>query len=292
MNPFIRSITHGIKSVLPEKLKFFLEYTHRRKQLPNLFIPRDYSEYIFRDILFNKYHQYVMLADKYNARKFIERKGLGFLLPTLYGTWETANDIEFDNLPESFVLKCNHSCGMTIVCPNKSELNRSNAIDLLNKWLKTKHPIYFEGHYRKIKPIIMCEEYIRDSQNMLPIDYKLHCVHGEPLFFLVCYDRILNVSTKLMTFDLAWNQVDFLSDGKWKNNNAQKPDPPKNLTKMIEYGRLLSQGITQVRIDFYDTGTKLYFGEYTFTPQGGWLDYYSSDTLKFIRDKIMRIPRT
>jgi len=269
---------------LPGKLEYLIIYVINKHKFPNIFNPCDYSEFIARDMLLNRNHKKALLADKYRARAIVEEKGYKNLLSKVYGTWVNAYDIDFDSLPEKFVLKCNHSCAMNIICTDKSKLDRKHVIETLNQWIKTKHPVYYESHYRKIKPLIYCEEYIDSNLNGLPIDYKFHCVYGKPLFVLCCYNRDSKFNASLKTYDLNWHRLPYL--------NAEVEDvhfdilKPKNLDKMIEYASALSKGFAHIRIDFYNVGNRVVFGEYTLTPQGGWLNYFTQETLDMIGDRI------
>ena len=162
MKLFVKKTGWFIHAHLPEKFRYLIEYIYIKHKVPLLWNPRDYSEFIFRDIFLNRNHSRAFLADKYRVREFVAQKGLGDILPQLYGVWDDARKIDFSKLPEQFALKCNHSCGMNIICADKSNLNIEQVVCQLNSWLKTSHPVYFESHYRKIKPLIICEEYISD----------------------------------------------------------------------------------------------------------------------------------
>jgi len=281
----MKRIIWKIINRLPNKVRYFMTYTITRRKIPNLITPRDYSEYIFKDILLNKNHDRRVLADKYRVRDVLKQKGYEFLLPELYGSWLDANDIDFDKLPNQFALKCNHGCGYNIICSNKSELDKQSTIEQLNKWMSEKHPVYFESHYRQIEPLIFCEEYIEDkTTGEFPADYKFHCANGESVFIQLAYNRTKFDSGKRVILDNNWKNLNFVEDDKKKGLST--PEKPKNLANMIEYASELSKGMDYVRVDLYDTGDKVYFGEYTLTPMGGWLSYFSNEALKYMGNKI------
>jgi hypothetical protein len=269
---------------LPGKLKYFISYSISYNNIPNLFNPRDYREYIFRDIFLNKNHKRYILADKYRVRDIIKKKGLGHILPRIYGCWKNAGEIEFERLPERFVLKTNHSCNFNIICHNKNNLDYEKTRKKLNYWLNSRHGFYFESHYHKIKPLVICEEYIDDKKGIVPVDYKFHCVHGEPVLILVINKRFINIHSKMLVFDINWNRLDFLKP-RYIDNTWEISAPP-NLERMKEYARILSSGMKHVRIDFYDTGDRVFFGEYTLTPAAGILHYFTDEALKYMGDQI------
>lgn len=267
-------------SLLPNKIRYFVNWSIQNRKLPDIFNPRDYREYLFRDILLGKNNKHAILADKYRSRKVVENKGLGHILPKLYGVWNDSKDIDFDLLPNRFVLKCNHGCGFNIICHDKEKLDRDSTRVKLNAWLKTKHPIYYETHYFKIKPIIFCEEFIDDNTGFSPIDYKFHCIKGVPLFIRVFMNRNFEGDMKTYTFNMAWEPLDI--ENLKMTNETTHIKKPVNLEKMIEYSRILSSELKHVRIDLYDIGTKVYFGEFTLTPQGGNLTRFGKDALVYV----------
>lgn len=272
------------------KLKYLYSYTMFRKRLPNLFCPRDYSEYICRDIFLNRNHKKAFLADKYAVRNYVAGKGLSFLLPELYGVWKDAMEIDFSALPDRFALKCNHSCGQNIICPDKNSLDKEYAVKQLNEWLKTKHPVYFESHYYRIKPLIICEEFISDQSGVFPMDYKIHCAHGVPVYIQVCYDRDENSVGKRIIYDTQWNDLHYvINDYHQADHGVEKP---KNLELMLKYASILSADLEYARIDLYDLGDRVLFGEITLTPMGGWLSYFTQEALDVMGEAIRKYGKT
>lgn len=284
MKLLVKKISWSILAYLPEKLRYFFEYIYMKHRIPCIWKPRDYSEYIFRDIFLNRNHPRAFLADKYRVRDFVTQKGLKPLLPQLYGVWDDARKIDFSKLPEQFALKCNHSCGMNIICTDKSDLNIEQAVCQLNRWLKTSHPVYFESHYRKIKPLIICEEYISDDSGLFPMDYKIHCAHGKPVFIQVCYDRNENSAGKRILLDTEWRDLHYVIDDEHFPDRGV--DRPYHLQQMLDAASRLSSELEYARIDFYDTKDRVIFGEITLTPMGGWLSYFSQEALNMMGDQI------
>ena len=269
---------------LPYKLRYLLTWHSVKGGWPNLHNPRDYSEYIFRDNFYKRHDSHAFLADKYEVRKYVEDRGLGNTLTKLYGVWDDANTIDFDKLPDKFALKCNHSCGMNIVCDDKSKLDLVATKKQMNEWLQSPHPEFFEHHYTKIKPLIICEEYLSDSEGMFPKDYKIHCVNGEPVFIQLCFGRTKDDVGKRLIYSLDWKDMDLvIHDYHYSEEMAPKP---KALDEMIKDASILSKGLDYARIDLYDLDGRVVFGEITLTPMGGWLSYFKPEALKIMGDKI------
>jgi len=281
----IKSITWKLIEYLPSKLEYLVLYLINKRKLPNLFNPRDYSEFIARDMLFNKNHKNAFLADKYKVREYVAQKGLQHILTELFGVWDDAKKIDFDLLPEKFALKLNHSCAMNIVCDEKKKLDTVEVIKQLNIWLVRKHPIAFESHYNKIKPLIIGEEFISDGSGVFPMDYKIHCAHGEPIFIQLAYDRNENSPGRRIIYDTNWNNLHYVIENDYHYEIHNVPRPI-HLEEMLNYASILSKGLDYARVDFYDTNERVIFGEITLTPMGGWLSYFTQEALDLMGEKI------
>lgn len=274
-------------SIFPWQVEYFFDYTYVKKKIPNLFSPRDYSEFIFRDNLLGRHKKHAFLADKFEVRKYVEARGLGHILTKLYGVWDDANKINFDELPNQFAIKCNHSCATNIIVFDKSTLDIQAVREQLNIWLKMKHPIKFESHYRCIKPLIICEELIKDNADgNFPMDYKIHCTNGKPVYIQCCFSRTKNSAGKRVIYSPRWINLHYiLNDSHYSEEECNKP---KHLKEMLEYASILSKGLDYARIDFYDTDKRPLFGEITLTPMGGWLSYFSQEALDVMGREIRK----
>lgn len=220
-------------------------------------------------------------ADKYRVREYIKEKGAEEILTTLYGQWDNVDDIDFNALPDKFVLKANNGCGSVIAVTDKSKLDIDAVKKKLKQWMK--YPFGYNGsqfHYLRIKPCIIAEqllEEVGETKTLSPhslVDYKIWCFNGEPESIIVVFDRAPGY-TQQMLFDLEWKD---LSPKTFKADYYKKPFPkPKNLDKMLNYARLLSKGFPEVRTDFYNIDGKIFFGELTFTAGYGDLtdEYYT-----------------
>jgi hypothetical protein len=253
-----------------------LSYFHNRGYFPDLKNPTNLSEFIISEIVSRKINNYAYFADKYKVREFIAERGLSHILTELYGCWTDANQINFNALPNQFVLKCNFGCAMNLICFDKTKFDFQEAKLQLNSWMGVKKIVVAEPHYSKIERCIIGEELIQDEFYDLPTDYKFMCVNGKLHHILVVSER-KGHDYKLYTYSLNWEKLDLLKDIYKHDKNIPKP---KNLEKMIDYARILSKEFDFVRIDLYDTGNKVYFGEMTFTPQGGLLRYYTLRALE------------
>ena len=206
-----------------------------------------------------------LCADKYRVREYLEEKGCGRILNELYGAWDSAEEIDWDSLPDSFVLKCNHGCGYNILCPDKSKLDIEATKAQLTRWLREdfwkKHA---EIHYRDIPKKIICEAYL--GEGLANEDYKIYCFHGKPCYILYCTAREAG-KPRFYFFDLDWNLCPITKDGK-RAEPGFTVEKPSRLKEMVEYAAILSAPFPYVRADFYHVEDRVVFGELTFTPAG------------------------
>lgn len=207
------------------------------------------------------------LADKYLVREFVLSKiGDGYLVPLL-GVWSDPDDIDFDNLPDRFVLKATHGCGWNIIVRDKSKLNVHRARRDLRRWLGLDFAYCtdgFELHYTYCEPRVIAEEFL-DTGGLSLVDYKVHMFNdGEPII-LVCADRVAGQLPKKAYYTPDWEQLP-LREGDSELFDCPRPSC---LKEMMELSRVLAEGFSFVRVDWYVVNGKLYFGEMTFTPASG-----------------------
>ena len=208
-------------------------------------------------------------ADKYLVREFVIERGCGDVLNELYGAWYDISKIDWENLPNSFVLKANHSAGQVMLIEDKNKLNKSEISVELNKWIKSNYGVE-DGqlHYTKIKPCVIAEKLFvnKSNSNSSLIDYKIYCFHGVPECIIVVAEREKGKEYTLSLYDLEWNNISVASYDKTSiHTRARNVKRPHSLEKMIEVAKKLSKGFPQVRIDFYDIDDQAVFGEMTFT---------------------------
>lgn len=230
-----------------------------------------------------------IVSDKLLVRDYVSNKvGEEYLIPLL-GVWENFGEIDFKELPDEFVLKCNHDSGGLIVCKDKKNLNLRDARKKIEKSLKSN--FYYVGReyqYKNIKPMIICEQFISEN-GLVPIDYKIYCFNGKPDVILVCKDRFRNNTHKAsyLFFDQNWN---FLPLNKGDENiSSPKIEKPINLDKMLDIAKKLSQDFVFARIDLYNINGKIYFGEITLSPNSGFDADITYETDKMFGKKL-KIP--
>ena len=253
--------------------------------------PVDLNEKIQWLICFGDTSKWSDLADKYKVRMYIQEKGYSYLLPKLLGVWKDANDINYDILPDKFVLKCNHDSGSTRVIDKKMGINIVELSNYYNCCLKHKYGYgQCEPHYNKIKPVIIAEEFLdsgNSNHNLGIIDYKVWCFDGKPYCIFVVHNRTHD-HIYCNVYDLNWNvHPEWSNFSNYHRDGENKVPKPVKLAEMIKIAADLSKGFPQVRVDFYIINNKIYFGEMTFTSACGRMDCFSEDFLKEMGDKVI-----
>lgn len=216
-----------------------------------------------------------LCADKVRVRGYLEERHLDQYLVPILGCWNNTADIDFDSLPNEFVLKCNHGCGYNIIVKDKSNFSQKSACELLDKWLKEDYSkACNEYHYSHIQPLIFAEEYIPSFDDGGIVDYKIHCIGNKAEWILVCSERQKTGHPQLSAYTLDWKPLDCL-----KTPYGTPIKKPKYLNEMIEIANKIAKDFHFVRVDFYETEDQLYIGELTFTPEGNTISYYKDDFL-------------
>lgn len=251
----------------------------------NLNNPQNINEKILWLSLYSDITEWSRLADKYCVREYVKEKGLENTLVKLYGVWESAKDINWDSLPDSFVLKTTNGSGTNLIVPQKNDIDQQEARLIIDSWLNKQIALTTtEFHYRDIKPRVIAEEFLHNPENISEIsstliDYKIWCFNGKAYYIWACSNRVGN-STEVALFDKDWNYHPemsvFTEHYKEQKNLVPRPD---NLDKMIEISETLSEGFPVVRVDLYNLDGRVYFGEMTFTSLGGQMDFYTDETL-------------
>ena len=214
-------------------------------------------------------------ADKIQLHDYCKEKlGVDLCIPIIK-TYDKVSDINWDELPNQFVIKCNHGSGMNIIVKDKSTLNIADAERRLQGFMNDDFAFHvgYEMHYHDIPHRIFVEEYKNDGHKDL-IDYKFLCFNGEPKFCQVIGGR--NESTRhLNYYDIDFNLTNICRTD-FRNNLNIKDEKPKTFDKMVEYAKVLSEDFKFVRVDFYEINGKLYLGELTFTPGACFFHYSDS----------------
>lgn len=266
---------------LPDEL--YLKYVFYCKCGKKLDIrnPQTFNEKIQWLKLYDRKSEYTMMVDKCEVKKYVANLiGEEHIIPTL-GVWESFDKIDFDKLPNQFVLKCTHDSGGVVICIDKSTLNKRAARKKLNKGLNRN---YFwtgrEWPYKNVMPRIIAETYLEGDVDKDLRDYKIHCFHGEPKYLQVIGKRDLSNHTgKQLFYTFGWE------DAGWAFGDyppyPYELERPKHLDEMYEVAKSLSRNIKYVRVDLYEINGQVYFGEITFHPASGFYqfnDYYNEET--------------
>lgn len=245
--------------------------------------PKDINEKMQWLICFGDTSKWSLCADKYRVREFLKERGLEHLAVKLYGVWNNANEIDYDSLPDKFILKCNHDSGTCIVVDKKNDFNREEVNQKLNDALKVKFG-YINGElfYNKIKPCIIAEEFLESNDcsfSSTLVDYKIWSFDGKPYCTWACYNRE-NGHSYVNVYDMDWNvhPEHSVFNDHYRDGKGLVPKP-KTFDKMIEAASILSKGFPEVRVDFYEVDGKLYFGELTFMTLFGQIDFYTNEFL-------------
>lgn len=263
----------------------FRRVLHKKMDWKN---PKDYNEKVNWLKIYGDSDLWARLTDKYEVRGYLKERGLEDNLVKLYGVWDNANDIDFNTLPDQFVLKTTNGCNTVMLVTDKSKLDIADVRKKFNEWLK--FPMGYatvEPHYFKIKPRIIAEELLQNDnpESTSLIDYKFICTDGVPRMIMVCADRVLGERMSCSFYDIDWNYLPEQSLGQHAGN-VVRVKKPECYGELLRVCRKLAEGHPQVRVDLYVTGGHVYFGEMTFTFQGGYIDYITPEKLLELGESI------
>ena len=268
---FIASVLENFNFFFPDKLYLKLMFRFKMGHKLDLENPKTFNEKLQWLKLYNRNPLYTSLVDKFSVKERVEKVvGEEYVVPTL-GVWNRAEEIDFDKLPNQFVLKTTHGSGGSdvVICKDLSRFDKDAAITHLKKSMKKNvYKRLREFPYKNIFPRIIAEKYLDDNGHV-PADYKVYCFNGEPYKVMVCLDRDTNEQTKFYSFDFKWNLLRHNIRGKKAPEGFSLPKP-RSLDLMYECAVKLSKGIPFVRVDFYDLNGHMYFGEMTFYPDSGF----------------------
>ena len=236
----------------------------------NLDNPKTFNEKLQWLKIYNRKPEYTMMVDKYAVREYIkEQLGEEFLIP-LIGVWDSPDEIDFDALPDQFVLKCNHNSGLGMcICTDKSKLDIEAVKEDLRKGLKQDYYLTSrEWPYKNVKRKIIAEKYMVDESGTELKDYKVLCFNGEPELIQIHSGR---AKVHMQDYyDTKWNKMDIYQGYPLSDEVREKP---VFLEEMLEVSRVLSKGIPHVRVDWYYVENQLYFGELTFFDGSGYFEF-------------------
>lgn len=228
------------------------------------------------------------MVDKVAVKEFIGRKlGPGFVFP-LYGKWDSFDEIDFDLLPDQFVLKCNHDSGTVVLCKNKGSFDKAEAKRRLEGALHRNYYLAFrETPYKHVKPMIFAEQFMQNDGLEELLDYKFFCFNGEPKIMKVDFGRTEG-NHHANYYDMDMNLLPFGLSTSYPlpDREFQRPD---GFSEMVRIAEKLSEGIPFVRIDLYNLSGRIYFGEFTFFPASG-LTPYTSEAADLLLGSWLHLP--
>lgn len=261
----------GYYNKMPDEKYLKMVFKARMGIELNLDNPKGFNQKLQWLKLNNRNPLYTMLVDKYVVRDYIAAVlGDEYLIPIL-GVWNDPDEIDFDSLPNQFVLKCNHNSGTGMcICTDKSRLHIESVKKELRKGLSENFFLKArEWPYKDVPRRIICEKYMRNNKSSDELtDYKFFCVNGKVDNVMVCLERDTG-SPKFYFFNQKWELL------RLNNQGLNAPDgftipKPKCINEMFDIASKLSEGFPFVRVDLYEVDGKIYFGEFTFFPDGGW----------------------
>ncbi len=281
---------HKLLHWLPDKPYVKLLYWANIGKRLRLKKPQTFNEKLQWLKLYDRKLEYTQMVDKYEAKKYVAgRIGEEYIIPTL-GVWNKFEEIDFDSLPDQFVLKCTHDSGGLVICKDKSRLNMAEAKKKIEDCLQSRYyMLHREWPYKNVKPRIIAETYMEDAATAELRDYKFFCFDGKVKALFIATERSNETEeTKFDFFDENFNHLPFTNGHP---NATSLPQKPVNFEKMKELAGALSKGIPHVRVDFYEANGKIYFGELTFYHWSGivsfnpeeW-DYKFGDWIKLPKD--------
>lgn len=229
---------------------------------------------------------YTTMVDKYAVKKYVAEKiGEQYIIPTL-GVWEHFDDIDFDELPNQFVLKCTHDSGSIVVVPDKSKMDKVAAKKKLENGLRYNYYYWgYEWPYKNVPPRIIAEKFMVDESGVELKDYKVFNFDGIPKAIQVDYDRFTNHKRNI--YDAEWKYIDMSIE--YPTDANHQIAKPKNLEKMLELAGKLSEGIPHARTDFYVINDAIYFGEITFY-HGAGLEHFVPEKYDGVFGEWIKLP--
>lgn len=264
-----------LSHALCDKTYIKMQYKAVMHKKLNLKDPKTFNEKLQWLKLHDRNPLYTKLVDKVDAKIYVAKHiGEECIIPTL-GVWDRVEDIEWDKLPEQFVLKCTHDSGSVVICRDKSTFDKEKAIKKLKKKLKS-NLFWFsrEWPYKDLKPRIIAEVYLSELSEGI-IDYKFFCFSGEPKFLYVSQGLENHETARISYVSLDWEQEPFRRTD-FKTFETLPPKPQK-FDQMLEYSKKLSAGTAFMRVDFYEVKGKVYFSEMTFFPGAGLTEFAPSE---------------
>lgn len=271
-------------SFIPDKIMIKIQYRIKLGRKLNLKNPERFTEKIqwyklnYRNPLMTK------CVDKYEVREYVKSKNLEYILNEIYGVYNSVDEIDFDKLPDKFVIKTTNGGGGNgvIICNEKRNLDINEIKESLNKVLKSKTSEFGrEWAYKNMKPRIIVEKLLIDNKNKNGeiADYRFFCFDGKPEYIL--YGIGDHDNRKINFYDTKWNKLDLVTE---QENTEYQVIKPKKFDEMLRIAQILSKDFPEVRVDLYYINDNIYFGELTFYHQSGYARF-NPDSFDYILGK-------
>lgn len=250
-----------LKKCVPDKWYLTIQYRCFCGKFINWKNPKTFNEKLQWLKIYNRKPEYTMMVDKVKVKDYVAQKiGEQYVIPTL-GVWDKPEDIDFDTLPNQFVLKCNHDSGSICICRDKKTFDKSKAVSTLKAAMK--RDMYWDGRewpYKNVEKKVFAEKYMVDESGIELKDYKVFCMNGEPEVIEVDYGRFTQHMRNI--YDKAWNQLEM--EILYPKDSSHIIPKPEKLDEMLNLARTLAKDIPYVRTDFYSIDGSLFWGELTF----------------------------
>lgn len=270
----VRKCILNALSFIPDKTMLKIQYRIKTGRKLNLKNPVRYTEKLQWYKLYYRNPIMKRCVDKYEVRKFLKKRGLEDILVKLYGKYDTVEEINWDSLPDRFVIKTTHGSGglNVFICDDKSKIDFKDLMSKLKSGNKRFMPKSGgrEWAYYGLRPGFVVEELLINEKNPEAgiNDYKIFCYDGKPEYIIVDVDRYIGHRRNF--YDKDWNNLHVTSDCPAADDSIEKPE---NLKEMLEVAARLSKGFPYVRVDLYNVSGKIYFGEMTFYPWSGYVEF-------------------
>lgn len=264
----LKSLLYRLALVVPDRWFVALKFRKNLGRWPDLRNPKTFNEKLNWLKLHDHNPLYTTMVDKYEAKRYVASIiGEEYIIPTL-GVWERAEDIDFDSLPDKFVLKATHDSGRVIICRDKSKLDRAQAVADMRASLKRNfYAVTREWPYKNVKPRIIAETLLETTDGEDLKDYKFFCFNGRVEFMKIDFDR--DTFHRANYYDRKFELLDISEKRSCPSDPSRCFERPLQFDLMIRLAEQLAVGIPFLRVDFYNIGESVYWGETTFFPDSG-----------------------
>ena len=265
-------IYYAAMHVVSEKWYLKLQFKRRVGYPLNLDDPQTFNEKLQWLKLHDRNPLYTKMVDKYEAKKYVaDIIGNKYIIPTL-GVWSHFDEIDFDKLPEKFVLKCTHDSGSIVICKDKKVMDKKTAREKLERGLRRNYYYAggFEWPYKNVKPRIIAEQFMMDGDGAELTDYKIMCFNGKVKCSFTCTGRQSPRGLHVTFYDRQWKKMPFARHYPTEQKSGPRP---RNYEKMMELAEKLAASLKFARVDFYEINNQIYFGEITFFPGNGMEEF-------------------